>query len=106
MVKVQQFRQPMVTATGIFLGFMLDFMNGWFPNSFTIHKFRDIVIAGGALMSIALLIVVLYRVLRGDEADDSVGPFYKRTLRMFITGISIPFFSAVLIVVHKVFTSF
>jgi hypothetical protein len=106
MDKIQQFRQPMVTATGIFLGFMLDFANGWLPNSFTIYRFRDVVIAGGTLASIALLIVVLYRVLRGDQPEDSASRFYKRTLRLFIIGISIPFFSAVIVVVHKLFTIF
>ena len=96
----------MVTATGIFLGFMLDFANGWLPNSFTIYMFRDIVIAIGTLGSIALLIIVLYRVLRADYSGGSVNRFYKKTLHYFIIGISFPFFAGVIVVIQKLFIAF
>ena len=96
----------MVTATGIFLGFMLNFANGWLPNSFATFKFRDTVLCIGTVSSIALLIVVLYRVLLWNYPVDAVESFYKSTLKMFIIGISIPFFSLVVIVIQKLSQTF
>lgn len=100
MERIQQYRQPVVTATGIFLGFMLDFVNGWMPTSFTQYKIRDAIIALGTMSSIALLVVVLYRILRMSTPADPI-LFYKKTLRLFIIGISIPFFSMVVIMFRR-----
>lgn len=90
---LQQYRQPMVTATGIFLGFMLEFANGWLPSAFSRSLAGGLVVSLTLTSSIGLLIVVLYRILRRDYPSNSVETFYKRTLRLFILGISIPFFS-------------
>ena len=98
---IQQYRQPLVTATGIFLGFMLEFANGWLPNAFQTYKFRDTVIATGTMISIACLVIVLYRILRMNYPEDRVRQYYARTVRLFIIGISIPFFSLVLVMLHK-----
>ena len=105
MEKIQQYRQPMVTATGIFLGFMLEFINGWIPNSFTAHKFRDAVIGVGSVLSIALLIVVLYRILRMNYPPQSTDHYNRKTLSFFTVGISIPFFSIVVILFQKLLLS-
>jgi hypothetical protein len=105
METMQQYRQPVVTATGIFLGFMLNFVTAWLPTSFTLHKLRDTILAVGTMASIALLIVVLYRILRADYPEGSSDRFYKITLRLLIIGISIPFFSGVIIVLMKMATS-
>jgi hypothetical protein len=105
MDRIQQYRQPMVTATGIFLGFMLDFVNSWMPNSFTAYKFRDAVLGIGAATSIALLIIVLFRILSMNYRPESADVFYKKTLRLFITGISIPFFSMVVVMFQKLVIS-
>ena len=101
MDNIQQYRQPLVTATGIFLGFMLNFVNGWMPGSFTNYKIRDSIIAVGTLISIALLIVVLYRILKINYQPDSALKFYRKTLRLFIIGITIPFFTMVIIMLRK-----
>lgn len=101
MEKIQPYRQPLVTATGIFLGFMLDFVNGWMPTSFTIYKIRDAIIAVGSLSSIALLIMVLYRILKLNVSGDFPPSYYRKTLRFFIVGISIPFFSMVVILLRR-----
>jgi hypothetical protein len=106
MDKIQQYRQPVVTATGIFLGFMLEFANSWLPNSFSIYKFRDMVVALGTLLSIALLIVVLYRILKMNYPADSVERYYTKTLKLFIIGISVPFFSGVIVVVQRAIENF
>ena len=102
MEKIQQYRQPMVTATGIFLGFMPDFANSWMPVSFTQYKIRDAIIAASTLSSIAVMIIVLYRILQMSAPVDPL-TFYKKTLRLFIIGISIPFFSMVVIMLRRLF---
>lgn len=96
----------MVTATGIFLGFMLEFANGWLPSAFATFSFRDIVISISTITSIALLIIVLFRVLRINYRVESTEQYYKKTLRCFIIAISIPFFSMVLVVIHKLVKNF
>ena len=101
MDKIQQYRQPLVTATGIFLGFMLEFTYGWLPNAFQTYKFRDVVIASGSIASIACLVIVLFRILQMDYPEESAQLYYKKTLRLFITGISIPFFSMVLAMIQR-----
>lgn len=106
MEQIQQYRQPLVTATGIFLGFMLDFVNSWMPSSFTTQKIRDAIIAIGSLTSIALLIVVLYRILSMNYPPDAAHRFYRRTLKFFIVAISIPFFSMVIIMIRKLVLTF
>ena len=106
MDKIQQYRQPMVTATGIFLGFMLDFANGWLPTAFETFRFRDIVIGISTLTSIALLIIVLFRVLRINYRVETVERYYKKTLRFFIIAISIPFFSMVIVLIHRLAKNF
>jgi hypothetical protein len=105
MEHLQYYRQPLVTATGIFLGFMLEFVNGWMPSAFTNFKIRDSIIGLGAISSIAVLISVLYRILKMDAPIDVAG-YYKKTLRLFIIGISIPFLSMVVIVVRKLVLNF
>ena len=99
--RIQQYRQPLVTATGIFLGFMLEFANGWLPNAFQTYKFRDSVIAIGAMISIACLVVVLFRILKMNYPKEKAHLYYAITLRLFIVGISIPFFSMIIIMLHK-----
>jgi hypothetical protein len=99
--KIQQYRQPLVTATGIFLGFMLEFANSWYPKAFTTYRFRDTAIAVGMLVSIALLVVVLYRILQMNYPADKIERYYSRTLQFFIGGVSIPFFSMAIIMIEK-----
>ena len=91
----------MVTATGIFLGFMLDFANGWIPSAFLRHKLWDPLIAMSTISSIALLIIVLYRTLRIDYPEAGATAFYKTTLKLFIIGISIPFFSMAIVMIAR-----
>ena len=106
MDNLQQYRQPLVTATGIFLGFMLEYVTGWMPESFTAYKIRDTIIAIGSLSSIALLIVVLFRILRMNYPGNDPNEFYRKTLRLFIIGISIPFLSMAIILIRKLVLNF
>ena len=100
MENIQNYRQPMVTATGIFLGFMLGFAAGWVGNAFTKHMFRDVVVATSIILSITLLLIVLYRMLNMNYPADRVNAYYQRTLRLFLTAVSVPFVAFVLIVIR------
>jgi hypothetical protein len=100
MEKIQDYRQPIVTATGIFLGFMLSFAASWAGNAFTKHMFRDIVVAISVTVSITLLLVVLYRILSMNYPTDRVNTYYQRTLRLFLIAVSSPFVAWVLIVLR------
>jgi len=62
--RISQYRQPMVTATGIFLGFMLNFASSWIKDAFVKYMFRDIVIAIGQVICLFTLLLVLFRMLR------------------------------------------
>jgi hypothetical protein len=95
---IQNYRQPMVTATGIFLGFMLSFAAGWVPNAFTKHLFRDVVVAISVVLSITLLMIVLYRILNMNYPSGKVNAYYQKTLRLFLIAIAAPFVAFVLIV--------
>lgn len=105
MDNIQPYRQPMVTATGIFLGFMLNFTSAWMPIAFAKDKFRDIVLAIAVTLCLASLILVLIRMLRMTYPVEP-GKFYRRTLILFIIGITIPFFAFLLIAIEKFITNF
>ncbi len=98
--KIGRYRQPMVTATGIFLGFMLNFMSSWIRDAFVKYTFRDAVIAIGMLVCLFTLVVVLFRMLMMNYPTHP-DEFYRRTLRLFLVGISVPFFSFLIVIVHK-----
>ncbi len=91
----------MVTATGIFLGFMLNFANSWLPNAFTKQGFVEVVIGIAVVSSISLLVTVLYRILKPYNDRQTVATYYNKTLSLFITGICIPFGAMVIIMIPK-----
>lgn len=100
MDRLREFRQPMVTATGIFLGFMLNFTTGWIKDAFTRDMFRDAVISIGIMSCLFLLLLVLFRMLRMNVRTEPE-KFYQRTLACFLIGISIPFIAFLIITVGK-----
>ena len=101
MADIHEYRQPLVTATGIFLGFMLNFTSGWIKDAFTKNIFRDSVTAISTTVSLFLLLLVLIRILRMRYPIEPER-FYRKTLVFFFFGISIPFFGFVIIIVDKV----
>src|SRR5438270_4231285 len=88
--KIQPYRQPMVTASGIFLGFMLNLTNDWIKQEQPLQRIRDAIIAIGFLCSLCLLLLVLFRILKMNYPEHPE-KFYRRTLLYFLVGISIPF---------------
>ncbi len=100
MGNIQDYRQPMVTATGIFLGFLLNTTSVWVKDAFTTHMFRDIVIAIGTITSLALLLLALIRILRMKYSEEPA-TFYRKTLVFFFIGITIPFVAFIIIIIEK-----
>ena len=101
MDKIQEFRQPMVTATGIFLGFMLNFTSGWMSHNFTKTGFKEVVVAFATVVSIASLIIVLFRILRMNYPSERSNNYYRKTLVFFLVGISIPFLAFLVLLFQK-----
>jgi len=98
--RISQYRQPMVTATGIFLGFMLNFTSVWIKDAFVKYFFRDVVVAIGITVCLFTLLLVLFRMLRMNYPTHP-DEFYRRTLRLFLVGITVPFFAFLIVIVHK-----
>jgi hypothetical protein len=98
MEKMQDYRQPMVTASGIFLGFMLNFATGWVGHAFTKYMVRDVIVAISIMLCITLLIVVLYRMLNMNYPANRVDGYYRKTLAFFLIAVSVPFIAFVLVV--------
>ncbi|HET6996531.1 MAG TPA: hypothetical protein VFI06_16160 [Chitinophagaceae bacterium] len=97
---IDKYRGPMVTAVGIFLGFMLNFTNSWVPKAFT-KDASDIIIGVAVVSTICLLVTVVYRILRPEYGEEGAKKFYKKTLRMFIIGICIPFTAMMIILIKR-----
>jgi len=104
--KIVNFRQPMVTASGIFLGFMLNFAANWIGDAFTQYFVKDTILSISTTLSIALLMTVLYRILNMDYPRDDVKGYYRKTLRYFIMGISLPFISFILVLLYRIIKNY
>ena len=100
MSDIQNYRQPMITATGFFLGFLLNTMNSWLKDAFTVHVVRDIILGVAMVMSMSFLLLVLVRILRMHYPSDPA-VFYRKTLVFFLIGIAIPFVAFVIIMIAK-----
>jgi hypothetical protein len=100
MADIHSYRQPMVTATGIFLGFMLNFTSNWIKDAFTKNMFRDCVTAISIMASLFLLLLVLIRILRMKYPTEPE-KFYRKTLVFFFFGISIPFLGFLIVIIDR-----
>lgn len=101
MDRIQPYRQPMITATGVFLGFMLELTSTWITEAFSKNWRRDLIIAISIFSSLTLMLIVLFRMLRMDFPEDRVQVFYRKTLYLFLIGIFIPFLAFVIIMIEK-----
>lgn len=89
--KIQSFRQPLVTATGIILGFILNFA-ATFVKADNAHS-DTLAYAIGIciLMGIICLILVLGRVLSMSYPRENGEKYYQKTLHIFLFGVSASF---------------
>ena len=101
MDNLNSYRQPMVTVTGILLGFVLNFAASWAPKAFSTHVFVEGIIAACLLVCIPLLLVVLYRVLNMRFPKENIESYYMLTLRLLILGVSLPFVTLIIIMIRS-----
>lgn len=81
-------RQPLVTATGIILGFVLNFASSWVKSDTAVGEWMAYLIFALVLAGMACLITVLARILRlGVPSEQSAG-YYATTVRIFVIGVS------------------
>lgn len=89
--KIQSFRQPLVTATGIILGFILNFAATFVKTETDINDTLAYIIGISILTGIICLIIVLSRILKMKYPKDKAEIYYKNTLNLFIFGVSLAF---------------
>ena len=92
--KLKAFREPIVNATGILLGFILNFAASWVKADSPMPDWMAYAVGLCVLTGIVLLIMVLYRVLRMDYPQDNADAYHARTLRLMITGVCLSFAGA------------
>lgn len=88
MDKLQAYRQPFITATGIILGFALNVAASWVPKSFSSNHFAETLLAIGTIVHIPLYIIVIYRILNMNSKANPEA-YYKTTLLLFLVGLCI-----------------
>ena len=99
--KIQFYRAPLVTVTGILLGFVLNFSSNWVTRAFSTDNFREVIIGIGLFVCITLLLIVLYRILNMSYPKDKAEAYYQKTLLLFITGIGIVFMSIIMVMIES-----
>ncbi len=89
--KIQAYRQPLVTATGIILGFILNFASTFVKTDSPLSEITAYIIGICVLTGIICLIVVLSRVLKMKYPKEQAENYYQKTLNYFLFGVSISF---------------
>ena len=88
------YRQPMVTSLGIIMGFLLNFLASWATkndNTSEIHSTADWLVAGTLLPSLALMLIVLYRILDIRHQPENLERTYITIFRLYMTSIILAF---------------
>lgn len=89
--KLQSFRQPLVTATGIILGFILNFAAAFVQTDSGLADLVSYSVGFCILVGICCLIVVLSRVLKMNYPKEKAEMYYQKTLTIFLFGLTISF---------------
>lgn len=101
--KLQTFRQPLITATGIILGFSLNVAAAWLPGAFKSGRTMEWVMAIGTLIHIPLYTIVMFRMLRRDYPKERAEQYYRTTLLIFITGITFFYLTIIGVMIESYF---
>jgi len=92
----QGYRQGLITAITVLLGFSLSFFHYWGFEAAGEWTFRSVIPAGTLVAAIGLQIVALFRSLRiADDDEDE----YRTTVRWFITSAVVLLISLLIAVV-------
>lgn len=89
--KIQTLRQPLVTATGIILGFLLNFATNFVKTESGLSDSIAYVIGICVLLGVISLILALARILNLQYSRDNAESYYQKTFYIFIFGVSISF---------------
>jgi Na+/melibiose symporter-like transporter len=98
------YRQPLVTAGGIILGFVLNFATSLVRRD-NRSDFIVFLVLVFVFVGITFLIIALYRILNRDYDRKDTAKYYRRSLHFFLTGVILSFFGGLLKVVHTFFLS-
>lgn len=88
---LKEFRQPMVTAIGIILGFVMGFSADWATEAVDESTHADYLVGVGLAIGVLLLITALFRILNANYPKENANAYYQRTLYIFITGLGLSF---------------
>lgn len=89
--EIKDYRQPLVTSLGVILGFLLGFLGQWVTETdFALRDASDHLTFWGALVSAAMLLRALHRMLLPLHAADALA-HYRQTLRLYMAGIALAF---------------
>lgn len=98
------FRQPLVTAAGIILGFVLNFATELVKRE-NKSDVLALLILLFTLIGITLLIVSLYRILNNNYDRDHARKYYASTLNYFLAGVIFSFMGGLIKMVYSLFLS-
>jgi hypothetical protein len=99
--KLKNVQQPVITATGISPGVTLSIAANWVRKTFAGSRYLEYLLAISLCIHILISIVVLYRILNLNYPGDRANDYYRKTLFLFIAGISLYF----LLIVFSMFDS-
>lgn len=94
---IQNYRGPIATVIGIFLGFLLNAVGTWVSQTGVRSPFKEVVTAIGLFCCIVSLLIVLYRMLNIEYPHEHAVPYFKKTLHLLFIGLTIAFLSFFLI---------
>lgn len=101
--KLKNFRQPLITSTGILLGFVLNIASGWVSNPTKRQDYHSLIAVTCLLICILLFVTVLYRALNMNYPPEKVEAYHKKTLFCFIAGILIIFANILFVMIQNYF---
>ena len=97
--QIFNYRQPMVTASGIILGFVLNFATGLVKREYK-SDLIVILILISTLIGIVCLIISLFRILNHQYDRENSAKYYSKTLKFFISGVIFSFSAGLIKMLH------
>ena len=85
--RLQPYRQPLITGTGIILGFVLNFAGSFVKAESGTPEWAAYLVFVLLLVGVACLITVLSRILRLGVSGDEAVAWYQRTRQIFVIGV-------------------
>lgn len=87
-LEVKDFRQPLVTAQGIILGFVLGFVGDWVTEpTFSLDDRGSKALLTGSCIAILCFVCVILRILSPTKIARTSTAHYTATLRLFAVGV-------------------